>query len=148
MGDGEEGSVIKTFWSIVLDDQWSKKICKPMMIVRSMVLHASLDDLVSQHVNLLNLMIWKLDPKSPWFYFDQAEYCIVFLSSILSPQILGRRVCHKTPPTLDKDWRASFTPKQVFKKKRFFPRLNLSSWEGAYDTAFGQLERTCKNRIV
>ena len=39
-------SVIKIFWSIVLDDLWSKKIWKPKMIVWSPVLYLPLDDLV------------------------------------------------------------------------------------------------------
>ena len=55
------------FWSIVLDDLWSKKICKPRMIVSSPVLHSflSLDDPVSSIFHSTNnnnnnqKLIWK-----------------------------------------------------------------------------------------
>ena len=39
----------QNFWSIVLDDHWSKKICRPNMIVRSagaIIQHSSSDDFV------------------------------------------------------------------------------------------------------
>ena len=42
-GGGRDGSVIKMFWSNVLDGLWSKKICKPEMIIWSPVLNSLFD---------------------------------------------------------------------------------------------------------
>ena len=39
-------SIIKIFWPIELNDLWSKNICRPKIIVWSLVLHSSRDNLV------------------------------------------------------------------------------------------------------
>ena len=48
-GWGRGGSIIKTFWPIALNDLWSKKIFRSVMIVWSPVLHSSLNDLLKKN---------------------------------------------------------------------------------------------------
>ena len=49
---------IRYFAFFELNDLWSKKICRPKMIVWSPVLHSYLDDLVNYNTYLLFPLIW------------------------------------------------------------------------------------------